>query len=553
MPTETVDAVVVGAGHNGLVAATLLADAGWDVLVLEATELPGGAVRSAELTAPGHVTDLCSAFYPMAAASPVIQELRLEDHGLRWTHAPDVLAHVLPDGRAVVLNRDPEVTAANLEAFAAGDGRRWLDMYERWLGISEPLLAAMLRPFPPVRPAVRLLRAQPASELLRLARQMVLPVRSLADAAFAGDGAKALIGGLALHADLGPDQAASGVFGWLLAMLAQQYGFPVPVGGAQHITDALLRRFDGEVRCGTPVDRVVVAGGRALGVSCVDGSAVRVRRAVLCDVPAPTLYGTLVAEGQLPPRLLDDLGGFEWDSGTVKVDWALSGPVPWTSPAVRTAGTVHLDADLDGLSRYAFELSTGTRPTAPFLLSGQMAVADPIRAPAGAESLWVYTHVPHRNRWNAAEVDDHVRRIETVLGRHAPGFTDLVVGRHVAGPDDLQVENPSLIGGAIDGGTAAPHQQLVFRPVPGLGRADTPVDRLYLASASAHPGGAVHGAPGANAARAALARWRPILGTAHRTSVQTALGRIYRQAGQRVGAGGPARHRVNVGSKGVAR
>lgn len=168
--TETVDAVVVGAGPNGLVAANILADAGWEVLVLEATDRPGGGVRSAGITAPGYLSDLCSAFYPMAAASPVLQELRLEDHGLRWTHAPDVVVHVLPDGRTVTLNRDPEVTAASLDAFAAGDGRRWLEMYERWLAISEPLLEAMLRPFPPVRPALRLVREQPVSELLRLAR-----------------------------------------------------------------------------------------------------------------------------------------------------------------------------------------------------------------------------------------------------------------------------------------------------------------------------------------------------------------------------------------------
>ena len=530
MTAETVDAVVVGAGHNGLVAAALLADAGWNVLVLEAAGTPGGAVRSAQVTAPGFSTDLCSAFYPMAAVSPVLRELRLQEHGLRWTHAPDVLTQLLPDGRAVTLNRDPEVTAASVEQFAAGDGERWLAMYRRWLDVREPLLEAMLRPFPPVRPALRLVRRQPVAELLRLARQVVVPVRALGDTAFAGAGARTLLAGLAAHSDLGPDQTSSGVFGWLLAMVGQERGFPVPVGGAQRITDALVRRYGGEVRCGTPVEQVLVAGGRALGVRCTDGRLVRARRAVLCDVPAPALYEHLVGAGHLPARLRDDLRGFQWDNGTVKVDWALSGPVPWTSPAAGAAGTVHLGADVDGLSRYAYELATGVRPTAPFLLAGQMTVADPTRSPAGTEALWAYTHVPQRGRWDAAEVADHVRRIEAVLERHAPGFGDLVAGRYVTGPAALQAENPSLHGGAIQGGTAAPHQELFFRPVPGLARADTPVDRLFLAGSSAHPGASVHGACGANAARAALARCRPVLGGAYGAAVRAAHRRVYRPA-----------------------
>lgn len=236
----------------------------------------------------------------MAAASPVLRELRLEDHGLRWTHAPDVVVHVLPDGRTVTLNRDPEVTAASLDAFAAGDGRRWLEMYERWLAISEPLLEAMLRPFPPARPALRLVREQPVSELLRLARQLVLPARALGNQFFAGDGAKVLIGGLALHSDLGPDQSASGVFGWLLAMIGQQRGFPVPVGGAQRITDALVRRFGGEVRCGSPVDRVLVAGGVRSGcpVSTVAGSGSGGRSCATC--PPRPCTGTSSAPGTCP-------------------------------------------------------------------------------------------------------------------------------------------------------------------------------------------------------------------------------------------------------------
>ncbi len=528
---ETVDAVVVGAGHNGLVAANLLADAGWDVLVVEAAEQPGGAVRSAEITAPGYLSDLCSAFYPLGAASPVLAGLDLPGHGLRWTHAPDVVAHVLPDGRAAVLNLDPERTAASLEHFAAGDGQRWLDMYHAWRGVGDQLLATVLRPFPPVRAAARLLASRAPADLLRLARRAVVPVRSLCEQAFDGEGARMLLAGFALHTDLGPDNAGSGMFGWLMAMLSQQYGLPVPVGGAQQITDALLNRLSDrtvQVRCATPVDRVLVAGGRAMGVRTEAGQDIRARRAVLCDVPATDLYGRLVPAVALPARLLEDVRGFDWDDGVVKVDWALSAPVPWTNDAVRGAGTVHLDADMAGLARYHYDISTGRRPRRPFLLAGQMTTADASRSPAGTETLWAYTHVPQRDDWNAEEIDDHVQRIEDVVARHAPGFGDLVVGRHVYGPQALQDENRSLHNGAIGGGTSAAHQQLFLRPVPGLGRADTPIDRLYLAGASAHPGGGVHGAPGANAARAALARNRTGTGDLYGLAVRTAMRVLYR-------------------------
>lgn len=533
-PAETVDAVVVGAGHNGLVAANLLADAGWDVVVLEATGRPGGAVRSAEITAPGYLSDLYSAFYPLGYASPVLRDLALDGYGLAWTHAPEVLAHLLPDGRAAVLSRDPGRTAASLDAFAPGDGARWLRLYERWLAIGDPLLDAVLRPFPPVRPALRLLHRQRLAGLMRLAHRFLVPARRLGDELFAGEGAKLLLAGLGLHTDLAPDDTASGGYGWLLAMLGQQHGFPVPVGGAQRLTDALLARLrarGGVVRCQAPVDRVVVAGGRALGVGLADGRLVRARRAVLCDVPATTLYRHLVAAGHLPDRLLADLRGFTWDHATLKLDLALAGRVPWSTPEVAGAGALHLGLDLDGLRRYGGALSAGRRPTVPFLIAGQMTTADPSRSPAGTEVLWAYTHLPKRPQWRDRAVHAHADRMQAVLSRHAPGLGDLVVGRHVAGPDALCAGNPSLRHGAINGGTAAPHQQLVFRPVPGLGRADTPVDRLYLAGSAAHPGGGVHGAPGANAARAALARWRPVTGGVYRAAVAAAYRRIHRTDG----------------------
>ncbi|WDZ82211.1 phytoene desaturase family protein [Micromonospora cathayae] len=529
--TETADAVIVGAGHNGLVAANLLADAGWDVLVLEATGVPGGAVRSAEVTAPGYLSDLYSSFYPLGYASPVLRRLALDQHGLAWRHAPDVLAHLFPDGRAAVLNRDPDRTADSLDAFAPGDGKRWLASYQEWQQLSRPLLDALFTPFPPVRNGLELLNRLGPAGALRLARRLVLPVRQLGAELFAGAGGPALLAGCALHTDLSPDDAGSGVYGWLLAMLGQQVGWPVPVGGAQRITDALVARLrsrGGRISYGAHVDRVLVARGRAMGVRAVGGRTWRARRAVLADVPAPALYLDLVGPAWLPPRLVEDLAHFRWDGSTVKVDWALAGPVPWANPEVAGAGTVHLATDLDGLTRYSAALACGEVPADPFLLLGQMTTADPGRSPAGTESLWAYTHLPFRRDWRADDVARHVERMEDVLERHAPGFRALVRGRHVAGPADLEEQNPSLVGGAVGGGTAAAYQQLFLRPVPGLGRPDTPVDRLYLASASANPGGGVHGAPGANAARAALARNRGLTGGLYARAIGAAHRTVYR-------------------------
>ncbi|HEY3007565.1 MAG TPA: NAD(P)/FAD-dependent oxidoreductase [Micromonosporaceae bacterium] len=530
-PTDGADALVIGAGHNGLVAANLLADAGWDVLVLEAGATPGGAVRSAEVTAPGYLTDLCSAFYPLGLASPVLRRLRLHEHGLRWRHAPDVLAHVVPDGRVAVLNLDPARTAHSVDEFAAGDGERWLSAYRDWRAVSDRVLDGLFTPFPPIRAGLGLIRRARTGGALRLARRFLLPARALGGELFAGEGARLLLAGCALHTDLSPDDAGSGVYGWLLAMLGQQHGFPVPAGGAQRLTDALvgrLRSRGGRIEYGVPVNRVAVASGRAVGCGTAAGRAWWARRAVLADVPAPALYLDLVGAELLPPRLVEDLERFRWDGATVKVDWALAAPVPWQNPAAAGAGTVHLGGDLDGLTRYAAALATGEVPSEPFVIVGQMTTADPSRSPVGTESVWAYTHLPRRPRWTGDEVAAHVARMEAALERHAPGFGRLIRGRHVAGPAELEAENPNLVGGALGGGTAAAYQQLFLRPVPGLGRPDTPIDRLYLASASAHPGGGVHGGPGANAARAALARDRAISGRGYAAAVRAANRAIYR-------------------------
>ncbi|WP_404950613.1 NAD(P)/FAD-dependent oxidoreductase [Streptomyces sp. ARC12] len=512
------DAVVIGAGPNGLVAANLLAAAGWSVEVLEAQPEPGGAVRSDRGVHPDYVSDLFSAFYPLAAASPVLGGLELQEEGLEWSRAPRVLAHPLPDGRCAVLERGARETAAGLDVFAAGDGAAWLDLYATWTRLGPDILRALFTPFPPVRATVRLAAKLRAAGGLRLARTMVLPVRRVGEEEFRGEGARLLLAGNALHADLGPEAAGSGGFGWLMSMLGQTYGFPVPVGGAGALTTALVRRLErhgGVVRGGERVDEIVVRAGRAVGVRTASGESVPASRAVLADVSAPALYGGLVDTRFLPEQLLSDLRRFQWDFATFKVDWALSGPVPWTAGEASTAGTVHLADGVDGLTRFAAQIATGRVPDRPFLLFGQMTTADATRSPAGTESAWAYTHVPHRikgdagedgltGRWDRREQEAMADRMEHEIERWAPGFRSRVLSRRVLAPPTIEAMDANLLGGAINGGTAAAHQQLVFRPTPGTGRPETPVKNLYLASASAHPGGGVHGAPGANAARAAL-------------------------------------------------
>ncbi|MFE8990445.1 phytoene desaturase family protein [Streptomyces collinus] len=517
------DAVVIGAGPNGLVAANVLADAGWSVEVLEEQPEPGGAVRHDRGVDPAFVNDLFSSFYPLAAASPVLAAMHPEEYGLRWSHAPSVLAHPLTDGSCAVLDRNIDTTAASLDTFEPGDGAAWRRLHDVWEDLRPGLLDALFTPFPPVRATARLALRLRAAGGLRMARSLVLPVRRLGEEEFRGQGGRLLLAGNALHADLAPESAGSGGFGWLMAMLGQTYGFPVPAGGSGALTSALVRRLEtlgGRVRCGQRVEHVVVRGGRAVGVRTTGGDAVRARRAVLADVSVPALYGGLLDPEHLPAQLLDDLRRFQWDFATFKVDWALDGPVPWQTEQASRAGTVHLADGMDELTRFAAQIAMRQVPDRPFLIFGQMTTSDATRSPQGTESAWAYTHIPHEIRadaadegisgsWDTKDQELMADRVERQVERFAPGFRSLVRGRRILAPPTLEALDGNLAGGAINGGTTAMHQQLVFRPLPGTGRPETPVPGLYLASSGAHPGGGVHGAPGANAARAALRRNRP--------------------------------------------
>ena len=516
------DAVVVGAGPNGLVAANHLLDRGWSVLVLEAQPTVGGAVRSDDDVAEGFVHDTFSAFYPLAAASRSIQGFRLEEHGLRWVHAPAPVGHLPKGGPWALVHRDRDVTAALMDEQHSGDGAEWLSLCAEWDRIGDHVVNALVSPFPPVRAGLAALARLPSVGGLDFIRTALSPAIELGRSRFGGESPRLLLAGNAAHADIPLDAAGSGFMGLLLVMLGQTVGFPVPEGGAGRLTQALARRIEsmgGEIRCSTPVTRIDVESGRATGVRTEGGERFTARHAVVADVVAPRLYGDLLLEEDVPARTAKAMRKFQLDPSTVKVDWALDAPVPWSTTPPYDPGTVHVADSVDQMSEALSQVAANAIPSRPFMLTGQMTKADPTRSPAGTEAMWAYTHVPQnatrdagdggvRGTWDLDDVERFADRMQDRMEEAAPGFTSHIVARRVLGPREMEARDANLMGGAVNGGTSQLHQELIFRPTPGLGRAETQVKGLYLGSASAHPGGGVHGAPGMNAARAAVAHRR---------------------------------------------
>ncbi len=463
------DAVIVGSGPNGLAAAIVLAQAGRQVTVFEAEPTIGGACRSAALTLPGFVHDVCSAVHPLAVGSPLLRTLPLADHGLEWVEPPAMMAHPFDDGSAAVVYRSIERTAEELGADGRAYRRLMAPLAEEWPRIERSVLGPLQWPRHPIT-------------LARFGLRALQPAYRFARATFDGHRARGLFAGIAAHGMLPLERMPTAGVGLVLGVMAHVAGWAFPRGGAQRLPDALaahLRSLGGEIVTGTPV-------------RSVDG--LPPARAVLCDLsPKPLLQ---IAGHRFPPSYRRKLERYRYGPGSYKVDWALDGPIPWRAPECARAATVHLGGTLEAIARSERDVWDGRHAEQPFVLLVQASLFDPSRAPDRGQTAWAYCHVPH-----GSDVD-MLSRLEGQIERFAPGFRDRVLARSIMRPADIERRNANLVGGDIGAGVTDLRQ---FFSRPTWRTYSTPVRGLYICSAATPPGVGVHGMCGYFAARRALA------------------------------------------------
>jgi phytoene dehydrogenase-like protein len=470
MPIEY-DVVVVGSGPNGLAAAITLAQAGRSVLVCEANATIGGGARSAELTLPGFVHDVCSAVHPLAAGSPFFSALPLERFGLEWIQPGIPLAHPLDDGSAACLYKDLDLTAEKLGDDSRAYRRLMRPLVRNWEKLVVELLQPMLH-----------LPKHPVT-LARFGVPAICPAIFVAKILFKNESARALFGGIAAHSFLPLEAPVSSAFALVLGIAGHSVGWPIPRGGSQRIANALanyLRELGGKIEVNRRVDSL---------------NDLPKSLAVLLDVSAWEFLR--LASEQLPSPYRHRLEWFRHAPGVFKIDCALSEPIPWKADHCRRAGTIHLGGTIEEIAAAERDVSLGKIPERPFVLIAQQSLFDETRAPRGQHTLWAYCHIPFDCK---VDVTD---RIESQIERFAPGFRDCILACHKMGPADLERSNPNLTGGDINGG-AANLAQLLARPVLSPKPYRTPLPGVYLCSASTPPGGGVHGMCGYHAARLAL-------------------------------------------------
>ncbi len=496
------DAIVIGAGPNGLVAACNLARAGWSVTVLESSAAPGGACRSGQLTRPGFVHDFGAGFFPFGSASPALLELDLTGAGLQWCRAEIESAHPARDGTCASIAATIEESARCFGGLDE-DGRAFAELASWHARTRDDMLAMLLGPLPPMAAT---LKFGPIN--LAVLAEVGLSSGRMFAARFRSEAAKRVLPALALHTDVGPDDPCGAAVGFMLGMLASSSGFQVPRGGTSAITHALVERLEqagGKLRLNTRVDHIITRSGEAVAV-LTDAGELRAKRAIIADTAAPTLYLNLLDEAAVPRRITRAMNRFRHGFGTFKLDWALSGPVPWRHADAARAAVVHTGESLDDLTRFTEEVRAGHIPDSPYLVIGQQSLLDPTRAPAGHHTLWCYSRVPSRADWSI-HAEPFADTVEDRIEELAPGFKARVLDRCIHPPPALEKMNANLIGGDLSGGSAQIQHQLFMRPVFPYFRYRTPVKRLYLGSSYTHPGAGVHGACGRNAAQAALYDW----------------------------------------------
>lgn len=471
--SEQFDAIVIGSGPNGLAAAITLAKAGRSVRVYEATAAVGGGMRTAELTEPGFLHDVCSAVHPLGAGSPFFRSLALERYGLEWVQPEIAMAHPLEGGTAGILHNSLEETALALGR--DGDAYRGLmaPFVEEWDNLLESIMGSVLRV-----PAHPLLMA-------RFGLQALQSGRGLIRSKFRTEQGRVLFGGMAAHATLPLAKPLTASFGLVLGAAAHSVGWPVARGGSQAIADALtacLKELGGEIATSSPIRSM---------------ADLPPARAYLFDLTPRQLLA--IAGDRLGGSYAKQLRRYRYGAGVFKLDYSLDGPVPWTNEAARRAGTVHVGGDLSEVIRAERMVGEGLHPEKPYVITAQQSVADPTRAPAGKHTFWAYCHVPN------GSPEDMRDRIEAQVERFAPGFRDLIRERHVTPPPAWQAYNENYVGGDIAGGS---HEglQLFLRPAARLNPYTTPARDIYICSSSTPPGAGVHGMGGYHAARAALSR-----------------------------------------------
>jgi len=473
MTESSLDAVVIGAGPNGLAAAITLARAGRSVRVYEAAPTAGGGTRTAELTLPGFRHDVCSTILPLTIASPFFASIDLAARGVELVHPDAPVAHPLDGGRSAVLERSVMATADGLGGV---DGRAWRRLFGPLVRDADKLGRELLQP------VVHLPRHPLA--LARFGLPALRSARGLASGQFRDESARALFTGIAAHSMLRLDRPLTASFGLILATFAHAVGWPMVQGGASAVAEALVAELE-------------AAGGEIVTGHRVGSLAeLPAARAILLDVTPRQLLA--IAGDRLSSRTRRQAERFRYGSGVFKVDWALEGPVPWTAEGPRRAATVHLGGTLDEIAAAEAEVAAGRHPDRPYVLFVQYAPWDTSRAPTGNATAWAYCHVP------AGSTVDMTERIEAQVERFAPGFRDRILARSAHSPAQMEAHDENYIGGDINGGIQD-IRQLIFRPWPSRDPYHVG-DGLYLCSSSTPPGGGVHGMSGMLAARSALKR-----------------------------------------------